>query len=446
MTSECPERKPEHCPDCHVYIRHCADHTGVCGKKTWYFDKFANLYVKAPKERFILSSNAPIRFLKDGCWRKAADGIDLISPESGAIFRFKSEMDVSFYASAFVPVRIGIVIKEKLVDKFVQKLLLFTSKTKILVAAPVENGFDRTSEKNNRISTLILALSAEDNPELVVNEFPKGKPARKYFLRYDQMWKKFDIPYGIKIGSASKGIDEYGNDAQMHRQLGESNVEAPNLQLAIIQNFESRISNVASQNSVNNDVNCDVCFGAHHWTKCQRADLSNCFECHVPARLVADHALMCSVKNWYASVPVEKYVKIPSERCILSFQMPIHILLDGNVCKPSAGMVLFSSMADTYFKFETAKKIALLSTGYTRIRLPIVVEENPIQLTERLVLMTSHDRAIIAAKSSRQINEHSIGSEYEHNTPLVLYMLEKPGNIMVTVHGAGGMVQYHEIE
>lgn len=406
------------------------------------------MYVKAPKERFLISTNTPIRFLKDGCWRKAADGIDLISPESGAIFRFKSDKDFGLFANDFAPIRIGIVIKDKLTDKFVEKLVLLTAKTKIVVAEQVENEFYRNSDNNYRFSTLVLALSAEDNPELDVKEFPKGKNVRNYSLRYNQMAKKFDIPTGIGIGSVSKGSDEYGYDAaQIHPQLDGSNeaMGAQSLQVAVIQNFENRMSNVPSRNVVTNEVNCLICFGAHHSSKCSQGEASNCFECHVPARSIQDHAQVCSVKHWFVSACVNRYVKIPVERCRITFQSPIHIFLDGKICEAYAGMVLFSAMADTFFKFETAQQISLLTTGYSRIRVPITVQDKRSnQLTERLVIMTSHDRAIIVAKSTRPIID-PVTIEHEHNTPLVIHMLEKPCNVAIQVHGAGGKLANHEI-
>lgn len=385
----------------------------------------------------------------------------MYSPETGAFFRFKSEKDISLFSTGFVPIRIAIVIKEKSSEKFVEKLWLMTSKTQLMVAAPVEKQFDRNSNANNRYSTLILATSADDNLEFIVNVFPKDKPARNYVLRYDQMTKKFHIPDGLKIGFTSNQTDPYCDGAaQIHAQLDDqSNMGAQSHQLANVYNFgpRNRLSNIATQNLLAENAYCGVCFGAHHSSECRQGKLSNCFECHVPARHIGDHSLVCSVKHWFVSERVDKYVKIPSTRCLISFESPIHILLNGDFCIPPEGLGLLSSMCDTYYKFERYsnsndkktnkwyQKVSLMSTGYTRIRLPIIVQENPNQFTERIILMTSHDRAIIAAEGSRQIHDKSVPSEYEHNTPLVLSMLGKPSNILVEVRSAGRRVHTHEI-
>lgn len=141
-----------------------------------------------------------------------------------------------------------------------------------------------------------------------------------------------------------------------------------------------------------------------------------------------------------------KYVKIPSVRWAVSFQSPINILLNGNVQAAQSGMKLFSGMSDSYFHFESNKKLVLMSTEYTRIRVPIVIEDEPGKPTEKLVLFTSSDRALICAKGSRRISENNALGDHEHNTPLVLYILESPFSLAIKVHSAGGCENTFQIE
>lgn len=444
-TNECPERKNQHCPDCHVFIRVCADHTSVCGMRTWAYKKYAHLYVKRPKERCIFNINAPFRFLLNGCWRKGNDGLVMYSPASGAFFNYRSEYDLCLLSNHFVGIRIVVVIKES--GKFVEKLVLLTSKTQLIVATHVNNEFIRNA--NHQHSTLILAMSAEDKPIINVNVFPNAKPVREFILEYDQGTKQFKIPLGLRI-SVSDGIDMYGNDAQTNAQLhGKSDVGAQCLQLMEVNaEMRSRLSNVGSENSAEPnriDVNCMVCFGLHHSLECQKGVLENCYECHVPIQYSDEHAQNCGAKKLFLSEKIGKYVKIPSIRCIISFLWPINIWLNGQIQAAQPGMRLFSSISDTYYEFESNRKVILMTTGFSRVRMPIVVQEGMVSV-EKLALMTSSDRVVVAALGSRIITDDNLVGDYEHNTPLVLQILDDPSNISVEIHSAGGNVHKYEIE
>lgn len=190
---ECPERSKQHCPDCHVLVRHCSDHTPVCGSKTWIYNRFAGLYAKVPMERCIVSIDSPFRFLLDGCWRKGTDGMSIYSSETGAFFEFKSDNDLSLLSNKFVGIRIAIVVKES--NKFVEKLLLLTSKSQMIGVVHVDNDFNRNHIDRN--TSLVLCVSS-DTPVIKINVFPKNKPAREYSVRYNGETKKFNIPDGLR--------------------------------------------------------------------------------------------------------------------------------------------------------------------------------------------------------------------------------------------------------
>lgn len=395
--------------------------------------------------------DSSFRFLKDGCWRKGCDGLEMYSAETGAFFRFKSEHDISLLSKNFVPFRIVIVIKDE--NKFFEKLWLLTSRTKLMVSAHVDKEFNRNfTNEHNRHSTLILVLTAGDSPVININVFPNGAVTRHYVLRYSQVLKKFVVPDELNIESiatTSNHTLEYGSEsAPIHAQLQDneqSDIRAQCLQLANISPIEHRPSNIAVPDRTNQTAKCKVCFDVHHGPQCQQGYLSNCFECHVTIQNPDDHANSCGVQRWFSSEQVDSYVKIPSVRCVISFQSPMHFLYGGNICEAQAGMGLFSGMSDTYFKFESDRKVLLMTTGYTRIRLPLIVQDGPELFTEKLVFMTSYDRAVVAARASRPVNESTVLDEHEHNTPLVLFALKKPINVSMEVYGAGGKRQLYEI-
>lgn len=98
------------------------------------------------------------------------------------------------------------------------------------------------------------------------------------------------------------------------------------------------------------------------------------------------------------------YVKVAVVRAKISFEKPIHYIFDGSFVAAATGAQLFSGMADILCKFESPSVIAIATTGFTRVRLSIIVREKNGLLMERLVLLTSQDRTIVAANSARLVN------------------------------------------
>lgn len=148
-----------------------------------------------------MNFDSPIRFIKDGCFRKGTDGLELLTPESGAIFEFKSERDLTIQTTRFAPIRIVVVVKELVENKdvFYEKLVLLTSKKQIIVASKLNDVFDRNacSETHDWYTTLILVVPSKDSPSILLNTFPFNKPARFYKISYNQETKTFDIPSGL---------------------------------------------------------------------------------------------------------------------------------------------------------------------------------------------------------------------------------------------------------
>lgn len=196
-TSDCLERKPQNCPDCHNFIRRFSDHSLVCGMKRWTFQPYKHLYATPPFVRVIIGCNSPIRFLYDGNWRKPFFGEDLYSPESGAIVRFKNENDICLLSRGFAPIRIAFVVKEN--ANFAVKLMLSSSFDRFIVAEDLDEPFDRSmAEKNHQWkTTLIVAMASTDDLRVNVMALPPQKPERLHELIFDAVLKKFRIPVDL---------------------------------------------------------------------------------------------------------------------------------------------------------------------------------------------------------------------------------------------------------
>lgn len=374
-TRECPERLPQHCPDCHIYIQNCSDHTPVCASKTWLFKKFAGVYSEVPKERCIIGFSSPFRFLKDGSWQKGSEGMELCSSSVGALFRFKSDQDLSLFMTRFQPVRIVIVVKGKSGEDecgtFVEKLVLQTSREKFMVVAQTNEPFDRNEikKKTQHNTTLFLAVSANDNPKITVNMFPDNQTTRSY---------------------------EYA--------------------------FDSKQSNTFISDEMNAFVNRDEIYKAHHSSQ--------------------DHAKPCSAK-WFRSGIADVYVKLLTVRCMVTFESRSHVMFNGKWRPAEKGIQMCSPSCNSYFLFTSENEIVVKTTAFPRIRLPIAVkksfekpEENAI---EKCVLLTSPDRTVVAAMSSRMISP-------EHNTPLVLCFSEQENiGISLEVHSSGRNIDTFKI-
>lgn len=138
------------------------------------------------------------------------------------------------------------------------------------------------------------------------------------------------------------------------------------------------------------------------------------------------------------------YVKIPAVRASISFGDVISYISRGELVNPKEGTELFSGTADVLFKFASQSLHVLKTTGYTRIRLPVIVREKNGGFRERIVFFTSHDRTLVAANSSRVVNQLNFLNDYEHNTPLVLLLSNGCKKLSVEVN-SGGKTYKHDI-
>lgn len=419
-SSDCPERKPEHCAECHAFIVHSTDHSSVCGSKTWSYSKYVNLYASQPKERCILGFSVPFRFLTNGNWRKGNDGLELCSSQSGAFFRFKGESDLSLLSTSYAPVRIIVIVKDKVGENevFREKLLLLTSPQRLMVATDLDRPFDGAISPH---STLVLAVGAT-NLAIDITVFPPASPVRSHHLLYDGT--RFVIPDDINVMTSIAPTDA-------------TNVLRTSNALVL----RSDTGNVAAF--------CGACYGVHRSNECNQRILEKCPECHVPVTCFGDHAPQCHIKTWYVSDPVGMYIKLLASRCVIAMQSSMHVQLGDNIEKARAGLVLVSPMSDTYFKFVSHSQVTLLTTGFTRIRIPIIIHEvsqgGHEIWTEKLVLLSSHDRTMVAAKGSRQVSQRNVLNGFEHNTPLIIHVInsENP-SVAITLYSAGQTLT-HEI-
>lgn len=221
-SSECPERAEQHCPECYAFILEVADHTSVCSSKAWIYKKYAHLYATPLKERLIISTSSPFRYLKNACWRKPEDQLELYSPASGAFVQFKSSRDISLSTTRFEPIQIVVVVKQKEgnAESFAEKLLLYTTKTTIVAAAGLDKRFDRNAtEASKRVVSLYLAVASEDNPIFTINVFPSKRPARQYTVRFDENLKMFIVPNGSQSAEPIASNDAYQHDSTVYPHL-----------------------------------------------------------------------------------------------------------------------------------------------------------------------------------------------------------------------------------
>lgn len=453
-SNDCVERLPQHCRECHVFIRHASDHAQLCENKSWVHNMYHDLYVQMLKERCIISFNSPFRFLHDGTWRKGIEDLEMFSPATGAFFRFKTDSDLSLYTTRYEPIRIIVVVKEQ-DGTFREKLLLLTSRRRLMVAKQLNGLFDRAKAKNTfeNNTTLILVISAQDNPRFTVNVLLPNNTIRQYEVQYSNATEKFDIPEGLDITFLLNVL----NTTDMFTR--QTNMNEPSvihqkhdLQVAVRTHTlesipQNRVLNVEEPNI---GTDCVVCYGAHHSKACQQRKKSNCFECHGLAQTIDEHAESCSVKNWFISEPIGAYIKIPAVRCAIEFKSAFYILFGGKLQRPTNGMNLISFMADVQFKFASDSKVILCTTGFTRLRVPIFIangnDDSTTGYTEKMVLMTSHDRTIIGVNGSRFVKPMIVPDDNKHNTPLIFVIpSDYNTNISVQVHSSGRNIENFDI-
>lgn len=149
----------------------------------------------------LAAASSPVRFLYEGNWQKPFDGEEMYSSENGIIIRFKNENDFAVLTRSFKPIRIAVVVKEN--SKFVVKLILLASAEKFVVAAGLNEPFDRNTAKENRQfkTTLILGMSSTENLCLTVMALPPRELPRQYKLCYDESMKKFHVPEELVVTS-----------------------------------------------------------------------------------------------------------------------------------------------------------------------------------------------------------------------------------------------------
>lgn len=394
-----------------MFIRFSADHSSICSNKHWIYDIYDELYVSMPLERCNIGLNCDFRYFLNESWRKPVEGVDAYSLGNGIYFRFKTDKDIAVLSNGFAHARILVVVKDQN-GAFTQKLVLMTSQKKMMVATLVNAPFDRVTAKrtHERDTSLILVVSSESNPGITVSLYPKNGQSRHHEMRYDIVTKTFQIPDELKIETV----------------MSAAAAEQQCTTVAVYQEFKRSFETAVNKQQQN----------------------ARCFECHVPVKRSEDHAKQCGSK-WYVSPRQNVYIQVPAIRFVLRLPLPFRMYLNGEFMDVNGDVQsdvqsFFSVMADTLFKVSASGTIQLLTSGFTRIRLPIVVEGQ--SLTERLVLMTSQDRTVVCARSSRQIDNKNALDVYKYNTPLILCIVGKVGAaVEVEVHSSAANVQQFKI-
>lgn len=409
-SKECEERKLQHCADCHMFIRYSSDHSPVCGNKQWVYDVYDKLYASTPLVRCNIGFNCVFRFFQNKIWHKPCEDIDAYSTTSGILFRFKSDKDLSLLSNEFVHGRILVVVKDT--DGAInEKLVLMTSKAKMMVATLIDKPFDRVAAEHTygADTSLILAVSGDCNPVITISLFPKSGLARHHELRYDSTTKSFQIPFELTIDAA--------NPVAMTTKSCDT--------VAVYTNFQQSLKAASGQ---------------------QNTD-ERCFECHVPVQRIEDHMQECGAK-WFISRNRNVYAKIPTIRCVIRFETPPRLFMNRKFKEIESDGIYFSPMSDTFFKIEKNGTIQLLTTGFTRIRIPIIVEiMNGALKTfkEKMVLVTSQDRTIVCAKDNRNMDPANGIVMCKHNTPLMVCIGNTNTTVKLEVHSRGANLRVFEI-
>lgn len=270
-TKDCGDRSPENCFDCHAFIRPKSDHTEVCSTKLWLYKPHKGVYAKSLKTRCIISISTPFRYLKDTCWCKPTDGVEMYSSVNGAFIRFVSNHDICLNTTKFEEIQIRVVVKEKTntEDRFFEKRLLYTSKNKLIVAADANKEFDR-SAAINRNTSLILAVSGENEPRITISVFPLNKPTRNFVVRFDTDTKMFDIPEGLLIGGSTNEPSGGHQDDIVYAQV-ENQPDKDNECLQLEHFFENPLRERNPVTATNVQVH-----------RIKERYYQHCFECHVP--------------------------------------------------------------------------------------------------------------------------------------------------------------------
>lgn len=106
--------------------------------------------------------------------------------------------------------------------------------------------------------------------------------------------------------------------------------------------------------------------------------------------------------------------------------------------------IWFSPMADTLLKMTAAGTIQLLTTEFTRIRIPILIDDGTLK--EKLVLFTSPDRTMVSAVSSRVCDPMDAIGHFKYNTPIVLCIVGNANTVVkVELHSRGAIVRHYDI-
>lgn len=280
----------------------------------------------------------------------------------------------------------------------------------MLVAAQLNKPFDRNNaaKTHQKSTTLILVVSAEDQPAISITIFRSGEDAQTSQLSYDRALKSFTIPAELAL-------------------------DAPVVQMVTGQ----RQLMPYNANNANNASDANIALLSGRFEKC--------FDCHLVVQNVNDHMPNCGVK-WFLSTRADVYAKIPAVRYTITFPTALQFSRNGRLSEAD-DEELFSPAMDALLKFEAnGKKLSVLTTGFSRLRVPILICEGNAMFTEKLVLLTSHDRAVIAAHGSRVVDLRSVLDGFEHNTPLVLCLHgDQKKDFSIDVYSSGGQKDAFEL-
>lgn len=193
-------------------------------------------------------------------------------------------------------------------------------------------------------------------------------------------------------------------------------------------------------------MDCLICMGSHASKDCAERKLQHCKDCHVFIRHSSDHGSVCANKGWTYDVYDELYVSMPRERCNIGIDCDFRFYYENTWRKPVEGIDAYSTTNGIYFRFKTDKDISLLSNGFARARILVVVKGTDGSFSQKLVLMTSQRKMMIAIPLNMPFDHANAKHTYQGDTSLILTV---PGEcnpaISISLFPVNGQARHYDI-
>lgn len=185
--------------------------------------------------------------------------------------------------------------------------------------------------------------------------------------------------------------------------------------------------------------------GTHQAKDCKQRKLQHCKDCHIYIRRFSDHSSICANKKWVYDVYYNLYAAIPLERCNIGFNTDVRFYTNENWRKSCEGVDAYSTSSGIYFRFVTDKDLSVYSNSFVHARILIVVKDAEDKLMQKLVLMTSKTKMMIATSMDQPFNCEN-AMQYEGDTSLILAVSGDCNPVIsISVYPKNGLARHHAL-